>query len=194
LFDVVSIILPSIRKSVAAMVSGARGVKKGSGGASSFDLGPAAVEEKKLQHDFLSGKKSGGQANTTTPPAPAPPTPPLPGRRCLVTVGATAGFRSLLEEVSTTGFFQCLAEKGFSFLAIQCGPDLALVQERVAALSDEEKHGIAVECFDFTDDMATRIISCRGERGVRRAGCVISHGGKSVSVAAMAAFCSVVTD
>jgi beta-1,4-N-acetylglucosaminyltransferase len=101
-----------------------------------------------------------------------------PGRCCFVTVGATAGFRSLLDEVSTAGFFDCLAKHGYTSLHIQCGPDLAAVEGRIASLSDEEKRGISVRCFHYTDEMTAHIVNCRGQANVRLAGCVISHGGK----------------
>ncbi|KAH6617299.1 hypothetical protein F5144DRAFT_660337 [Chaetomium tenue] len=105
------------------------------------------------------------------------PRPVQPGRCCFVTVGATAGFRSLLDEVTTAGFFDCLANHGYTFLHIQCGPDLAAVEGRIARLSDEEKRGISVLCFRYTDDMTAHIVSCRGQDNVRPAGCVIAHGG-----------------
>ncbi|KAH6842535.1 glycosyltransferase family 1 protein [Chaetomium sp. MPI-CAGE-AT-0009] len=99
------------------------------------------------------------------------------GRCCFVTVGATAGFRSLLDEVTTAQFFDCLAKHGYTSLQIQCGPDHAAIEERIASLSDEEKHGISVLCFQYTDAMTTNILNCRGLDNVRPAGCVISHGG-----------------
>ncbi|KAL2126905.1 hypothetical protein VTI74DRAFT_11639 [Chaetomium olivicolor] len=101
----------------------------------------------------------------------------LPGRRCFVTIGATAGFRSLLEEVSTPAFLSCLAGHGYTDLRVQCGPDLAFFADRVAALKDEERHGVAVVSFAYTDEMTANIVACRGEDGVRPAGCVIAHGG-----------------
>jgi beta-1,4-N-acetylglucosaminyltransferase len=100
-----------------------------------------------------------------------------PDRCCFVTVGATAGFRSLLDEVTTVGFFDCLAKHGYTSLHIQCGPDLAAVEGRIASLSDEEKRGISAHCFHYTDDMTAHIVKCRGQDNLRLAGCVISHGG-----------------
>lgn len=100
-----------------------------------------------------------------------------PGRCCFVTVGATAGFRSLLNEITTAGFLDCLAKHGYTSLNIQCGPDLTTVESRIASLSDDEKRGISVRCFHYTDEMTTHIVNCRGQDGVRLAGCVIAHGG-----------------
>lgn len=104
-----------------------------------------------------------------------------PGRCCFVTVGATAGFRSLLNEITTAGFLDCLAKHGYTSLNIQCGPDLTTVESRIASLSDDEKRGISVRCFHYTDEMTTHIVNCRGQDGVRLAGCVIAHGGKFCS-------------
>ncbi|KAK3305344.1 glycosyltransferase family 1 protein [Chaetomium strumarium] len=103
--------------------------------------------------------------------------PVLPGRRCFVTVGATAGFTALLEEVSTPDFLRCLGEHGYRFLDVQCGPDFALFHQRISNLSDEEKGGVSVQYFGYTPDILGYILSCRGEENVRPAGCVISHGG-----------------
>ncbi|AEO64554.1 glycosyltransferase family 1 protein [Thermothielavioides terrestris NRRL 8126] len=103
--------------------------------------------------------------------------PMLAGRRCFVTVGATASFRALLDEVSTPEFLRCLADHGFTVLEAQCGPDLAAFQDRVASLTELGRHGVEIRCFDYTGDLVSHIEACRGEANVRRAGCVISHGG-----------------
>jgi len=95
-----------------------------------------------------------------------------------VTVGATAGFRDLLDEVSTPGFLRALAEQGYGRLDVQCGPDLAHFRARVAALADKDRQGIEVSAFDLVDDITPFLVACRGEEGVRLAGCVISHAGK----------------
>ncbi len=105
--------------------------------------------------------------------------PASPARRCFVTVGATAGFRSLLDEVSSPAFLRALAGHGYVRLDVQCGPDLAAFEERVARLRDNDTRGVDVRPFAYTGDMMEHLVACRGERGVRPAGCVISHGGKS---------------
>lgn len=104
--------------------------------------------------------------------------PSLPGRRCFVTVGATASFRALVEEVSTPTFLRSLAQHGYTRLDVQCGPDYQLFEQRVNSLGDEDKHGIAIGMFAYTDAMASYMLNCRGEANVRPAGCVISHGGE----------------
>ncbi|GAB1316261.1 N-acetylglucosaminyldiphosphodolichol N-acetylglucosaminyltransferase catalytic subunit alg13 [Madurella fahalii] len=111
--------------------------------------------------------------------------PSLPGRRCFVTVGATASFRALIEEVSSPSFLQCLAEHGYTRLDVQCGPDYQLFEQRINSLRDEDKHGIEIGMFAYTDAMADYMLACRGEIGVRPAGCVISHGGSGTVLEAM---------
>ncbi|KAK0644497.1 hypothetical protein B0T16DRAFT_331120 [Cercophora newfieldiana] len=104
---------------------------------------------------------------------------------CFVTVGATAGFRQLLAEVASPAFFETLAALGFTRLSVQCGPDLAWFEERVAGLDAEAKRGIEVEAFDLTNSMQAHMIACRSERGVRLPGCIISHAGTGTVLEAM---------
>jgi len=101
--------------------------------------------------------------------------------RCFVTVGATAGFRQLLEEVGDPSFLATLARLGFHSIDVQCGPDLAWFQAKLASLHDSEKHEMEVSAFDLTDNMQKYMVACRGERGVRLPGCIISHAGRTVT-------------
>ncbi|KAK0733273.1 glycosyltransferase family 28 C-terminal domain-containing protein [Lasiosphaeria miniovina] len=97
------------------------------------------------------------------------------GRMCLVTVGATAGFPQLLAEVIKPEFLQCLASYRFKRLEVQCGPDYDWFAAQVEALSDN--YGIDIRCFTYTKNMSLCYVRCRGEAGVRLAGCVITHAG-----------------
>ncbi|KAK4134006.1 glycosyltransferase family 1 protein [Trichocladium antarcticum] len=101
----------------------------------------------------------------------------LRGRHCFATVGATAGFRALLEELSTPGFLQSLAAHGFTALDVQCGPDLEFFRDRIVNLSNEETHGVAIRYFGYTETMRAHMLACRGELDVRLSGCVIAHAG-----------------
>ncbi|KAK8027053.1 hypothetical protein PG991_004109 [Apiospora marii] len=47
----------------------------------------------------------------------------IPGKTCFVTVGATASFRSLIEEVVSPKFVAALAAQGYDTMIVQCGPD-----------------------------------------------------------------------
>ena len=168
----------------AAMVNGNGVEGDGSGGSSSAsDPATAAqarenkrprIDDFELDLDLERNFENGRRAHQPKPTAPTAP----PARRCFVTVGATAGFRSLLDEVSSAAFLQTLAGRGYVLLDVQCGPDHAAFEERVARLRDEDKHGVSIRAFAYTRDMIEYLIACRGELDVRPAGCVISHGGK----------------
>jgi beta-1,4-N-acetylglucosaminyltransferase len=97
------------------------------------------------------------------------------GRTCFVTVGATAGFQLLLKEVIEAKFLQTLANHNFTVLEVQCGPDFAWFSGAVKEL--EHTFGVQIRCFDYFRDLKDHAIQCRGERGVRPAGCVVSHAG-----------------
>ena len=161
---------------VAAMVNGVNGVGAGGdGGLSSGSDTVTAAQARELKRQRLDFLHDDFEAHQ---PAAQPD---LPGRHCLVTVGATAGFRPLLDEVSTAGFLQSLAGHGFASLEVQCGPDHSAIWERLARLTEDERRGVAVSCFAYTGNMHAHIINCRGLAGVRPAGCVIAHGGKFCS-------------
>jgi len=99
-----------------------------------------------------------------------------PGRICLVTVGATAGFRQLLIEVLQPQFLRSLSQHGFSLLQVQCGPDFAWFQEQTRSLCSV--YGVQIRSFDYTEDMMPHMLQCRGEANVRLPGVVISHAGQ----------------
>ena len=96
-------------------------------------------------------------------------------RNCFVTVGATAGFRQLLEEVLSDRFLKKLASSGFAALTVQCGPDAKWFADQVSALPDRQ--GLKITSFERTDDMKPYFLECRGQKGVQLAGCVVSHAG-----------------
>lgn len=103
---------------------------------------------------------------------------PLDHRRCFVTVGATASFRQLLEEIAQPSFLASLADNGFECLDVQCGPDHEWFDGTISSLTDDEKHGIKITTFSLTNDMQGYMLRCRGEKGVRAPGVVISHAGE----------------
>ncbi|KAK0703219.1 hypothetical protein B0T26DRAFT_492475 [Lasiosphaeria miniovina] len=98
-------------------------------------------------------------------------------RLCFVTVGATAGFRQLLAEIIKPEFLQRLAHYKFRRLEVQCGPDYDWFAEQVEALPDD--YGIDIRSFTYTKNMSLCYVRCRGEAGLRLAGCVITHAGSS---------------
>src|SRR5207244_2831402 len=50
-------------------------------------------------------------------------------RNCFVTVGATASFKLLLEEICRPEFLVQLRQCGYTGLDVQCGPDLEWFSE-----------------------------------------------------------------
>ncbi|KAK0615019.1 glycosyltransferase family 28 C-terminal domain-containing protein [Bombardia bombarda] len=106
-------------------------------------------------------------------------------RRCFVTIGATAGFRQLLDEIIQPAFLTCLAEHGFDMLEVQCGPDHDWFAQQTGSLEKEATHGVEIRSFEYTKDMQSHMLECRGEAGVRLAGCIISHAGSGTILEAL---------
>ncbi|RDA90206.1 hypothetical protein CP533_0471 [Ophiocordyceps camponoti-saundersi (nom. inval.)] len=99
-------------------------------------------------------------------------------RHCLVTVGATVGFRALLEPVLEPSFWLFLKAESFTTLHIQAGPDARWASSRVAALRHEMPSGFDVQVFDLTADlMRDQMLRCKARDKVRERGLVISHAG-----------------
>ncbi|RCI08373.1 hypothetical protein L249_8835 [Ophiocordyceps polyrhachis-furcata BCC 54312] len=99
-------------------------------------------------------------------------------RHCLVTVGATVGFRALLEAVLEPSFWLFLKAESFTTLHIQAGPDARWANSRVAAVRHEMPPGFDVEVFDLTADlMRDQMLRCKARDKVRERGLVISHAG-----------------
>lgn len=158
----------------AAMVTnGANGAGAGSA-LSSSSIASSSSGADPVQREINSRKNSISisQAHTDTEP------PQLPQRRCFVTVGATAGFRDLIAEVSTPAFLATLARLGFGRLDVQGGPDADFFRDRINNLSEAERQGLTIRWFGLAASLEEYFLACRGERDVRLAGCVISHAGK----------------
>ncbi|PFH58294.1 hypothetical protein XA68_13898 [Ophiocordyceps unilateralis] len=99
-------------------------------------------------------------------------------RHCLVTVGATVGFRALIEPVLEPSFWRFLRDEAFTALHIQAGPDARWAAARVAALRHEMPTGFDVDVFDITADlMRHQMLRCKAREAVRAPGLVISHAG-----------------
>jgi hypothetical protein len=100
-------------------------------------------------------------------------------RHCLVTVGATASFTSLLEEVTKLSFLQFMCDRGYTHLHLQCGNDL----DRFSKVADNAAiPNFKLLPFAFVDDLRTeKMVLCRGETRKRQDGVIISHAGKTLS-------------
>ena len=102
-------------------------------------------------------------------------------RYCLVTVGATVGFKRLTQEVLRPAFWSFLASKGFTILHVQCGPDIAWAKDQLlSSLGDDEvSKGLAVDVFDSRKNLLKEEMTlCKAAKGLRSQGLVISHAGK----------------
>lgn len=99
-------------------------------------------------------------------------------RCCLVTVGATVGFKELTEAVLQPPFWKYLQTEGFTSLRIQCGPDIPWASTSISELKDEVPSGLEIEVFDVRKNlMSEEMMLCKAVAGRRRLGLVISHAG-----------------
>ncbi|TLS29555.1 hypothetical protein PpBr36_01913, partial [Pyricularia pennisetigena] len=114
----------------------------------------------------------------SSPPAAEAAHPHLP-RHAFVTIGATAGFRSLLEQVLRPEFLRWMRAYGFARMTVQCGSDLDWFRSSLAAA---DTCGVEVECFRYTTSMRDYILPCRPVEGVANAGIVICHAGAGTVV------------
>ena len=108
-------------------------------------------------------------------------------RNCLVTVGATVGFKDLTQVVTEPDFWRFIRSEGFTSLRIQCGPDISWARDRRAKLQDQLPPGLDVVVFDVCKNlMAEEMVLCKAVKGRRAQGLVVSHAG-SYPCAGMAA-------
>lgn len=103
-----------------------------------------------------------------------------PERTCLVTVGATVGFKALTDTVLDPAFWTFLSSKSFTALRVQCGPDVDWASARVSARQDEFPKGFSVEVFETRKNlMMEEMALCKaGGEGARVAGIIIAHAGR----------------
>ncbi|KAB5539413.1 hypothetical protein GE09DRAFT_317711 [Coniochaeta sp. 2T2.1] len=113
---------------------------------------------------------------------------PMP-RKCFVTTGSIASFRPLLEEILSLRFIQALIDHGFTFMEIQCGPDLEYVQNKLAKLRQVP---IDITTFSLSSDIKEKMLECRGEQGVRHAGVIIGHAGSGTIMEALRYECPLI--
>lgn len=100
-------------------------------------------------------------------------------RHCLVTVGATVGFKQLTEQVLQPEFWEFLSAEGFTSLRIQCGPDISWASARLDSLRDRVPEGLEVHVFETTPNlMMDEMMLCKACSGLRRMGVVVSHAGE----------------
>ncbi|KAF4970797.1 hypothetical protein FSARC_2232 [Fusarium sarcochroum] len=99
-------------------------------------------------------------------------------RICLVTVGATTGFKKLTESVLHPTFWQYISSQGFTELHVQCGPDVAWASSKLALRKEEAPSNLVIEIFDVKKNlMKEEMLLCKAVDGKRNLGLVISHAG-----------------
>lgn len=99
-------------------------------------------------------------------------------RTCLVTVGATVGFKKLVDTVLLPSFWQYIASQGFTQLHIQCGPDVAWVSKQLRRVKNDIPSELTIDIFDVKKNlMKEEMTLCKDVAGKRQLGLVISHAG-----------------
>jgi hypothetical protein len=130
------------------------------------------------------------QAMSKTQPQPSNQLEtPVLRRECFVTVGATASFRSLLDQALSIPFVFRLSELKYTHLTIQCGPDLEYARSRAqdtgpGASQNERKlmgelMGVKWKLFDFNKlGLGAEMRGCKGLNKGEREGVVVCHSGR----------------
>ncbi|KAI0430684.1 glycosyltransferase family 1 protein [Xylaria sp. FL1042] len=110
-------------------------------------------------------------------------------RTAFVTIGATAGFRSLLQEVISPKFLKTLGSLNFTDLIVQCGPDLEYF-ETIKPKDSQDSYGVKITAFSYAPDLNkyfTLASRSDGEdsNGKRDCGVIISHAGSGSIIGAL---------
>ncbi|KAI1826107.1 hypothetical protein F4861DRAFT_537463 [Xylaria intraflava] len=110
-----------------------------------------------------------------------------PSRTAFVTIGATAGFRGLLEEIVSDEFLTALKLLSFTDLIVQCGPDL----EYFGTIKPEDarkSYGVNITAFSYAPDLDKFFMQAsrsEDENGKRACGVIISHAGSGSIIGAL---------
>ena len=109
---------------------------------------------------------------------PSPP-PRRCHRYCLITVGSTAPFTSLITAAFDRAFLAALIDAGYTHLVIQAGQDAD--QFRPVAMRFAHS-SLRIDCFDFVDDLRAVMVMCGKGEEEREMGVVICHAGESAAL------------
>ncbi|KAF2965668.1 hypothetical protein GQX73_g7870 [Xylaria multiplex] len=110
-----------------------------------------------------------------------------PTRTAFVTIGATAGFRSLLQEVVSPKFLATLKSLDFTDLVVQCGPDLEYFDSIRPGYS-QKAYGLDITAFSYAPDLNKYFAQAsRGDddNGKRECGVIVSHAGSGSIIGAL---------
>ena len=110
------------------------------------------------------------------------------GKRCFVTIGATAAFNSLVRAVLEQSFLQALKDAKYTELRIQYGNEgIHILEEIIGARNQEiyQQYGIDVSGFDFNKSgLGSELKAAKGD-SPENEGCVVSHAGSGSILDAM---------
>ncbi|OAA55440.1 Glycosyl transferase, family 28 [Cordyceps fumosorosea ARSEF 2679] len=99
-------------------------------------------------------------------------------RYCLVTVGATVGFRKLTAAVLEPDFWRHLAGHGFTELRVQCGPDEPWAAAQVESHKDDIPQSLSVQVFASRNNLLMEEMTlCKALGKGRSKGLIIGHAG-----------------
>ncbi|KAJ5779627.1 hypothetical protein N7457_007347 [Penicillium paradoxum] len=106
-------------------------------------------------------------------------------KMCFVTVGATASFKKLLEQVLSSQFLEILAKREYTHLLVQYGKD---GQQIFQSFVDSEQpcHGITLGGFDFQPSIDDYLMmTVERERHDQKRGLIICHAGTGTVLAGL---------
>ncbi|KAI1140460.1 glycosyltransferase family 1 protein [Hypoxylon sp. FL0543] len=99
----------------------------------------------------------------------------------LVTVGASASFKPLIEEVLADAFIAKLKSLGFTHFIVQCGPDYDYFESAKPKRNPDDPDDLDITGFPYKKDLRTWFAlaaeSSPGERYPRAKGLIITHAG-----------------
>ena len=110
------------------------------------------------------------------------------GKRCFVTIGATAAFNSLVRAVLEPAFLQALEDAKYTHLRIQYGDEgQRIFNEKISARNDQlrQDHGIEVSGFSFNKAGLDDEMKAAKGTSPTNEGCVLSHAGSGSILDAM---------
>ncbi|KAJ5871431.1 Glycosyl transferase family 28 C-terminal [Penicillium soppii] len=104
---------------------------------------------------------------------------------CFVTVGATASFEKLIEQVLTSSFLEILAERHYTHLLIQYGKDGDKIYQRFLD-SNQSHHGVTLGGFDFKPSIEDEMMmTVEREQRQQERGLIICHAGTGTVLAGL---------
>ncbi|KAJ5345003.1 hypothetical protein N7452_003007 [Penicillium brevicompactum] len=104
---------------------------------------------------------------------------------CFVTVGATASFEALLEQVLTSEFLETLADRDYTHLLLQYGKDGEKIYNNFLQ-SGVSHHGLTLGGFDFKPSIEPEMVmTTEREKPQQERGLVICHAGSGTVLAGL---------